>query len=262
MSHPTSDPAPGPGSGRPGTGVPTAAREEAGRVGSTAAGAARDLAETAADQLGEVNQQVRRQAGDLLAEAREQLAEQARAGQHQAGAGLRAVASELHQMADGTEQPGPVSGIAKQAAQYVEDVSGWLERHEPAELLEEVQGFARRRPGVFLAGAVVAGAVVGRLTRAATGGRREHGSPGRDPQRASDTDAARGRAPEAREPAGRPGAAGRSGPAGESAWAAESARAAGAVPAPVGEATTVAEYVEQLEQRGELAKPTVARPRQ
>ena len=38
-------------------------------------------------------------------------------------------------------------------------------RARPATVLEEVKGFARRRPGVFLAIAVGAGVVVGRLTR-------------------------------------------------------------------------------------------------
>jgi hypothetical protein len=44
-------------------------------------------------------------------------------------------------------------------------VADWLEHREPGDLLDEVRRFARRRPGTFLVGAAVAGALVGRLTR-------------------------------------------------------------------------------------------------
>ena len=43
--------------------------------------------------------------------------------------------------------------------------ASWLEQREPADLLDEVRNFARRRPGTFLIGAAVAGLAAGRLTR-------------------------------------------------------------------------------------------------
>ena len=92
------------------------ARDEATQVGRATAEAGQHVAGTAKDQAGEVVQEARRQAKDLLGEARGQAAEQARNGQQKATEGLRALAAELHQMADGGEQHGPASDLAKQAA--------------------------------------------------------------------------------------------------------------------------------------------------
>jgi hypothetical protein len=39
-----------------------------------------------------------------------------------------------------------------------------LQNREPADLLEEVRSYARRKPGTFLLGAALAGVVAGRLT--------------------------------------------------------------------------------------------------
>ena len=40
-----------------------------------------------------------------------------------------------------------------------------LDGREPTELLDDLRSFARRRPGMFLAGSVIAGVVVGRFLR-------------------------------------------------------------------------------------------------
>ena len=47
------------------------------------------------------------------------------------------------------------------------DLAGWLDQRDPGELLDEVRGIARRKPGTFLLGALAAGVVAGRLTRGA-----------------------------------------------------------------------------------------------
>ena len=51
----------------------------------------------------------------------------------------------------------------------VESFAGKLQNREPAELLDEVRSFARRKPGLFLLGAAAAGVVAGRLTRGVHG---------------------------------------------------------------------------------------------
>ncbi len=132
----------------------------------TAADAGREVAGTAQDQAKQVTREARQQAADLLQQARQQAGDQARAGQRRAGEGIRALAGELHGMAGGANQ-GPVSDLAAQAAGRVEAVADWLDRREPAELLDEVRTFARRSPGTFLLGAALAGVLVGRLTRGA-----------------------------------------------------------------------------------------------
>jgi hypothetical protein len=114
-----------------------------------------------------VAQEAKNQARDLVGEARTQVSHQARAGQEKATDGIRALGRELREMADGGQQSGIASEVARQAADQVDRLAGWLGQREPGDLVEEVRSFARRRPGVFLLGAAVAGTVVGRLTRGA-----------------------------------------------------------------------------------------------
>jgi hypothetical protein len=158
--------------------MPQVARDEAGAVGQTAADAGRQVVETAADQAGQVAEEARRQAGDLFDQAREQAVEQARSGQHKASESLHSLASELQQMAEGGDGSGPASDLAKQAAERVEDAARWLDNREPGDLVEEFRGLARRRPGAFLLGAAAAGLLVGRLTRGAIDANRDTGSSG------------------------------------------------------------------------------------
>jgi hypothetical protein len=177
MTQQTSGPAPVTGTGTP-TGGPTqqVARDEAADVGRTTAEAGRHVAETARDQAGQVAGEAKRQARDLIGEARGQVTEQARNGQHKAAEGLDALAGELRQMADRSDQSGPASELARQAADKAADFAEWLNRREPGDLIEEVRGFARRRPGVFLLGAAFAGVLAGRLTRGVVDANRQDDS--------------------------------------------------------------------------------------
>lgn len=141
------------------------AREETAEVGRTAAGAAGQVAGTAAEQARNVAQEAKAQARDLVGEARGQVQQQARNGQQKATDGIRALVRELREMAEGGQQSGPASEVARQAADRADRLADWLGEREPGDLIEEVRSFARRRPGAFLAGAALAGVVVGRLTR-------------------------------------------------------------------------------------------------
>jgi hypothetical protein len=155
------------------------ARDEAADVGRTATDAGRHVAGTAADQAANVAQEVKAQARDLVGEARGQVQHQARTGQQKAAEGIRSLSSELREMADGGQQSGPVSEVARQAAQRADRLADWLGEREPMDLLDEVRLFARRRPGAFLLGAAVAGVVVGRLTRGAVDSARRDSGPQR-----------------------------------------------------------------------------------
>jgi hypothetical protein len=57
------------------------------------------------------------------------------------------------------------TNFAHEAAGRLHGAASWLEHRQPADLLDEVRNFARRRPGTFLLGAAVAGIAAGRLTR-------------------------------------------------------------------------------------------------
>ncbi|SCL17564.1 hypothetical protein GA0070616_1305 [Micromonospora nigra] len=140
-------------------------RNQAQQVGSEAAKAGGAVAETAREQGREVGHEAARQARDLYGEARTQLSGQAGEQQRRAAGGLRSLADEMRSMADNGGQGGPVSEIARQAADRVHGAAGWLEQREPGDLLTEVRDYARRNPGTFLIGAAVLGVVAGRLTR-------------------------------------------------------------------------------------------------
>ena len=68
-------------------------------------------------------------------------------------------------MAGASDQGGMAASLASQAASRVRTAGQWLEDRKPGQVADEMQSFARRRPAVFLALAVGAGLVAGRLTR-------------------------------------------------------------------------------------------------
>ena len=158
------------------------ARDQAATVGRSAGEAGGHVAQTAADQAREVVSETARQARDLLGEAGGHARDQASVQQQKAASQLRSVADELREMTVKGGQSGVATEVAQQAAERIHGVASWLEQREPADVLQAVRDFARRRPGVFLAGAVAAGLAAGRLTRGMTDAARSGGQrPG--PQR-------------------------------------------------------------------------------
>ncbi len=141
------------------------ARDEAAGVGQHAREAGGQVAQTATDQARQVVAETGQQARDLLGEAQGQARDQASVQQQKAAQQLHSVADELGQMAANSGQSGLATEFARQAADRAHGAASWLEQREPADLLDEVRNFARRRPGTFLIGAAVAGLAAGRLTR-------------------------------------------------------------------------------------------------
>ncbi|MFE0531540.1 hypothetical protein ACFW0V_28465 [Micromonospora parva] len=140
-------------------------RDQARQVGSEAAQAGGAVAQTAREQGTEVGREAARQARNLYGEARSQLASQTGEQQRKAAGGLRSLADEMRSMAEQGGQAGPVTELARQAADRVHGVAGWLEERQPGDLITEVRDYARRNPGTFLVGAAVLGVLAGRLTR-------------------------------------------------------------------------------------------------
>ncbi|MGI8446881.1 MAG: hypothetical protein ACR2MP_06810, partial [Streptosporangiaceae bacterium] len=98
-------------------------------------------------------------------------------GQQRLASELRSAGDELRSMAESSEQGGTASELARQIASRAQDAGQWLEARGPAEVVSEVQAFARRRPGLFLAVAAGVGLVAGRLTRGIKDASSDHGSP-------------------------------------------------------------------------------------
>jgi len=141
----------------------------------TAADAGARVTQTATDQAREVVSETARQARDLLGEAGGQVRDQSSVQQQKAASQLHSVADELHEMVAKGGQSGVATEVARQTAERLHGAASWLEQREPADVLQAVRDFARRRPGMFLAGAVAAGLAAGRLTRGMTDAARSGG---------------------------------------------------------------------------------------
>ena len=77
-------------------------------------------------------------------------------------------------MARNSEQDGVATDLARQAADRARTAAGWLADRDPGSLLDEVRTFARRKPGTYLALALGAGVLAGRLTRGLTAPTDDH----------------------------------------------------------------------------------------
>ncbi|NKX53042.1 hypothetical protein [Arthrobacter mobilis] len=147
-----------------------AATAEAKDVAREGAGAVQQVAGTAAAEAGHVARQAGAEARNLAGQLGSDLKSQAGAQQQRVAEGLRSVGGELRTMARNSQAQGAVAGLVEQAAGRTEQVAGWLEARDPGSLLAEATGFARQRPGTFLAIAAGAGLLAGRLTRGIAGG--------------------------------------------------------------------------------------------
>ncbi|MFI6757971.1 hypothetical protein ACIBF5_02325 [Micromonospora sp. NPDC050417] len=155
-----------------------AAKQGAAQTGQKVSQAGGALAHSAADQGRDVAHEASEQARQLMGQATSQLREQAEAQQQRAADGLRALGDQLHTMSERTDQPGVATDLVRHAAGRVHQAAHWLDQREPGAVLNDIRDYARRNPGIFLAGAAVAGVLAGRLGRGMSGARDSGGRSG------------------------------------------------------------------------------------
>ena len=143
------------------------AKSEAANVKDTAADAASGVKDVAKSEVSNVATEAKYQTRNLVDQTRSQLRGQVNNQQSQLASKVHGLASELGSMASKSDESGPMTDLAQEAARRGGEIAHWLETHEPADVLEEVKRFARRRPVAFLALAAAAGVVAGRVTRGA-----------------------------------------------------------------------------------------------
>jgi hypothetical protein len=138
---------------------------------ASAADESRHVGHVAAEEAGNVAGEGLHQARHLAGEAKGQLTEQSRVQRDRLVETMRTFSGDLDSMANGES---PSSGLAtdlvRQAADRTRQLCERLEGREPAQILDDVRDFARRRPGTFLLGSLAAGVVAGRLLRGAKDG--------------------------------------------------------------------------------------------
>jgi hypothetical protein len=140
-------------------------KDQASGLGNSSVQAGKHVAEVAREQASGVAAETARQGRDLLQQAQTQLAGQAAHGQQRVAEQLLSLSDELRSMADHSGDGGMAADLAHQAASRVRNAGQWLDGRTPAQVMNEMQSFARRRPAAFLALAAGAGLVAGRLTR-------------------------------------------------------------------------------------------------
>jgi len=187
VTQPTQAPAPEGAFERTASVAPVA-KDQAATVAASAAGEAKAVASEAAAE-----------AQNVLTDVRQQLRTQAEEQSAKVASLVGDIAAQLHKMAAAGE-PGPakdiVGGVADQAQQVSQRLGdGGLDR-----TLSDARRVARNRPGMFLAGAALAGFVAARVFRAADTDRLKHaatGSNGSSGNGAEDPGSARRAAPPA-----------------------------------------------------------------
>jgi hypothetical protein len=153
------------------------AKEQAGAVKDTALEQGQHVAEVAKEQVSQVAAEASTHVKDLLSEGLTEVRSQAASQQKRLATGIHSLADELGTMASKSDKSGPLTDYAKDLSRRGGEAAHWLENAEPAEVLESLRSFARRRPAVFLGAAALAGVVAGRLTRGAVANKKDEAQP-------------------------------------------------------------------------------------
>lgn len=151
-------------------GVRTAARDEGAEIAQHAGEAAGQVGSTVREQAAQVTHETAAQARHVVQDVRERVAAEAEEQATRVSKQLGRLADELTDMArtapSGSMSAGAIQGVAdtsRQAARF-------LDERGAQGLFDSARDYARRKPGTFLLGAAVAGFLVGRVAKSATGG--------------------------------------------------------------------------------------------
>ncbi|MCI3949545.1 MAG: hypothetical protein K0R11_1479 [Acidimicrobiales bacterium] len=148
-----------------------------GEVAGTATEGARQVASEAATQASQLTQEALSSARGLVSEATGSLRQQAGQQTERAASGIRSLSDQVRALAEGrADEAGAAGDYARQAGEKLQQVAERLESGGLEGALSDLQGFARRRPGVFLLGAAATGFAVGRLLRGAQAANADGGS--------------------------------------------------------------------------------------
>jgi hypothetical protein len=144
-----------------------AVKEAATAVTDVARDEGRDVAADAKARAGDVAQKTKEQARDVVHDVREEARRRVDDQSTRAAQALHDAGTQLHSMAAAADDD-TIGGLADQAARSVDRLASRLDDGGIERVLDDVKAFARRRPGLFLLGAGVAGFMVGRIARNAS----------------------------------------------------------------------------------------------
>ena len=134
---------------------------------SAATEGARDVASEAGAQAKAVASEAKQQLDRLVTQGRDEVRLQAEQRSSQAAGQLRTLSEHFSALVEGRPgDAGPLVGYVNDVQHQLRSVASRLEQGGPQGIVDDVTRFARRRPGLFLAGAAGVGFVVGRVVRA------------------------------------------------------------------------------------------------
>jgi hypothetical protein len=136
-------------------------------VASTLAEKASDVRSAATDEARGVAQDAKYHARQVAYESRESLRSEASNQAARVASTLRELGGQLQSMAQSQTGGGVAVDVSRQLAGTASRVADKLETGGVDATLADIKSFARRRPGMFLVGAIGAGFAVGRLLKAA-----------------------------------------------------------------------------------------------
>jgi uncharacterized protein YjbJ (UPF0337 family) len=143
------------------------ARAEASATADQSRQAAGQVATTAARQAKQVAGEVRQQAGTVVQDLRSRAMDEAEGQTTRAAGVLRQWAQDLSELAENAPGDSPARSVAVQVADRGHRAADYVDKQGVEGIIDDLQSFARRRPGVFLGGALLAGLAVGRLGKVA-----------------------------------------------------------------------------------------------
>jgi hypothetical protein len=113
--------------------------------------------------MGERAQEMGRQGQEKASEMAERAQERAEVGREQAAGGMHSAADQIR------ERTGSSEGMPREAgakvAETMDSTANYLQEHSTSEIWNDVELYVRKHPGQALAGAVVAGLLIGRILR-------------------------------------------------------------------------------------------------
>ncbi|WP_052684529.1 hypothetical protein [Lentzea aerocolonigenes] len=151
-------------------GMRTTAQDEGVEVVQHAREAAGQVGDTVADQAGYVTREAADQARNVVRDVRERVAAEAEDQAVRVSKQLGRLADELGEMAGTAPSSSMSAGAIRSVADTSRQAARFLDERGAQGLLDSARDYARRKPGTFLLGAAVAGFLVGRVAKSATGG--------------------------------------------------------------------------------------------
>ncbi len=151
---------------------PVASRTTGGARGASSPAVrngARNLVSTSTGEARQRARQLLAEGRELLDDASVQVREQVDEQSDKVVDGIRRLGAQLLALADGDPHgAGPFDDYARDIADRLYTFASDIEAEGVQGLLREIEGVARRRPGLFVLGAAALGVGAGRLVRAST----------------------------------------------------------------------------------------------